>query len=653
MNLVPKGGHQRASSPTSLEMRQIARKWESFVSGGEVDLTNLSPVIREAWIRSKKAGIDPAMPHAPLHEIPSDPEILRQEIDWLPCADRIFSLLCNFFTESHQAVYLVDHQGRLLAIHGGRKAMANAEKIYAIPGGEWSEEKVGCGAIGTSLYTGLPVQVCWEENYITSLKEWASLGAPIHDPVTGEVLGAIGIGGHEKFSHPRAFELFIEAAELIEAGLKEREQTRRFAILERYGELAGRYPTDGLLALDKRGKILTLSPAIEKMLSVPRSRLIGELLQDVPSLRDQLGAAGESTSIEQFLSRQQLPVVTLFPVAPGRDAGSVLLFSQPTPSARKQTEHSWTTSYTFANLVGNSRVFRECIARAERASHYDWPVMLLGESGTGKELFAQSIHSASTRRRGPFVPLDCASLSDELIGMELFGYDEGAFTGAAKGGKPGKLELAHQGTLFLDDVDNLPAKVQIGLLRVLENQRVVPLGGSKPCAVDIRVIAASNRDLEQLVREGKFRADLYHRLRVVAIHLPSLRERSEDIPLLAEQILTRQSQAPSITDEAIDALRQYNWPGNVRELKNVLTEAAAYTTSQCITASDLPTALVQAVTPPSQSRQQVLDNTEAELIARAVQQTGSVTQAARRLGLHHATIYRRMKKYNIPLPTER
>jgi sigma-54 dependent transcriptional regulator, acetoin dehydrogenase operon transcriptional activator AcoR len=237
--------------------------------------------------------------------------------------------------------------------------------------------------------------------------------------------------------------------------------------------------------------------------------------------------------------------------------------------------------------------------------------------------------------------------------MELFGYDEGAFTGAARGGKLGKIQLAHEGTLFLDDVDNLPAKVQVGLLRALENSQIVPLGGSKPRAVNIRVIAASNRDLEQSVREGKFRTDLYHRLRVVAIQLPSLRERSEDIAPVSAHILSQQSQKVSITDEAIATLRQYSWPGNVRELKNVLLEAAAYTASQYITKDDLPAAIVRKVTPHLQSRQQVLDNIEAELIAQTLQQTGSVIQSARRLGLHHATIYRRMKKYNISLPTER
>jgi transcriptional regulator with PAS, ATPase and Fis domain len=237
--------------------------------------------------------------------------------------------------------------------------------------------------------------------------------------------------------------------------------------------------------------------------------------------------------------------------------------------------------------------------------------------------------------------------------MELFGYDEGAFTGAVRGGKPGKIQLAHEGTLFLDDVDNLPAKMQVGLLRALENGQIVPLGGGKPRSVNIRVIAAANRNLEQLVREGKFRNDLYHRLRVIAVQLPPLRERSEDIPQLAKQLLSQESVQIGISEEVLDSLGKYNWPGNVRELKNVLMEAAAYTTSHQITFSDLPPAIARANAPSSQSRQEILDNAEAQLIFQALRQTGSVTQAAQRLGLHHATIYRRMKKYHIPLPTER
>ncbi|HJY82436.1 MAG TPA: sigma 54-interacting transcriptional regulator [Candidatus Binatia bacterium] len=640
------------SSPTSPEMRQIARKWELFVTGADVDLGDISPIIRDAWIRSKQAGVDPTLSQAPWEEMSHEIELLRE--DWLSCAEKGVSFLSKFFAEPHQLVTLVDRRGRILAIRGGHQAVARAERISAVPGANWNEKTTGCNALATSVYTGLLIQVSWQENYLLAVQDWTSVATALHHPTTGEILGAVGISGHDAVTHPRVAELCLEAGTMIEGAIREQETTARLAILERFGQLAARYPADGLLALDKHGRILSLNPAIEKMLSLPRSRLIGQPLQTIPMLQH----LGTAASIQQLLAYEPVPGVSVFPVPLGYATAAILLLSQPTRAAvtTRQLEQSWTTTYTFTDLVGQSPLFQRCVVRAHKASQYNWPVLLLGESGTGKELFAQSIHSASPRRHGPFIPLDCASVSDELIGMELFGYEEGAFTGAAKGGKPGKLRLAHGGTLFLDDVDNLPAKVQVSLLRVLETGQVVPIGGNKPRAIDIRVVAASNRELEQLVREGKFRLDLYHRLNVVAIQLPPLRERREDIPLLARQILSQQAPQVSITEEALDTLRQYPWPGNVRELKNVLLEAALSTQNQCITTMDLPVIITSAGTAASgvsRSRRQVLDNTEAELIVRALQQTGSVTQAASRLGLHQATLYRRMKKYGIALPSER
>lgn len=637
-------------SPTSAEMRQIARKWELFVNGTEVDLSEVPPIIRDAWIRSQQAGVDPNLPHAPWHEIPNDPEILRQEIDWLPCAENIFSLFANFFTEPHQVVCLVDHQGRLLFVRGGSKGLAMGERIHAIPGGEWGEKKAGCNIFGTSLYTGLPVQVCWHENYIVSLHEWTSQAAPIHHPVTGEVLGAIGIGGHKESNHPRALELFIQAAAMIEDAIREQETTARLAILDRFAQLTARYPADGLVAVDKHGHILSLSPATEKMLSLPSSRLIGRRVEDIAGLRERVGQIMLAAP-NQRAQAQGASGVTVFPVPGEHTPGAVILLPQPRQvTTKRQSEQPWQTMYTFADLIGQSAHFRNCIDRAHLASQHDWPVLLLGESGTGKELFAQSIHNAGPQHSGPFIPLDCAGISDELIGMELFGYEEGAFTGAQKGGKPGKIRMAHEGTLFLDDVDNLPAKVQTSLLRVLETGQVVPLGGQKPQRVQIRVIAASNSDLERTVRDGKFRHDLYHRIKVFTLTLPPLRERQEDIPELTQYILSVHAPQVGITDEALSVLQCHSWPGNVRELKNVLLEAATYAQSREITAADLPPALTgAAASEVSQSRRRVLDNTEAELILQSLQQTTSIAQAAQRLGLHHATLYRKMKKYGIPL----
>jgi sigma-54 dependent transcriptional regulator, acetoin dehydrogenase operon transcriptional activator AcoR len=636
-------------------MRQMRQLWERFVSGCEVDLHHLPPIIREAWIRSRNAGIDPALPYAPLEEIPKDLASPPQKLNWRPCAESVFSLLCGFFTESHQFLYLVDDRGRLLAIRGGRKAMARAEAIRAIPGGDWSEEKVGCCAVGTCLHTGAPVQVAWEENYILTLKDWASMAAPIHHPVTEEVLGAIGAAGHGKSSHPREFELLVRSAELIEGKIREQIATDRISVLEQFALYASRYPADCLLALDREGKIATLNSAAEKLFSLPATRVIGYPIQNIPGFRERVGELKTVDTVDLPRLLQSIPGVRSFPIATGQSKGMILLISPSATSvrAKKELDQPWSTTYTFADLAGENKGFRDCVNRAQVASQHDWPVLLLGESGTGKEMFAQSIHAASYRHNKPFVPLDCSSLSDDLVGMELFGYEEGAFTGAAKGGKIGKIQLAHQGTLFLDDVDNLPQKVQMSLLRVLETGRVVPIGGSKPRLVDVRLVSASNTDLDTLVHHRQFRQDLYHRLKVITIQLPPLRERLDDIKLLAPQLLFHEGLHGNISEDALDVLREYEWPGNVRELRNVLLEASTLASHQHIDTGDLPASIIKGRSARSialQSSRHMLGSVETELITRILQQSKNVSEAASRLGLHHATLYRKIKRYGITLP---
>jgi transcriptional regulator with PAS, ATPase and Fis domain len=428
-------------------------------------------------------------------------------------------------------------------------------------------------------------------------------------------------------------------------------------VLEQFAQYASRYPADGLLALDNEGRIATLNPAAEKMFSLPAARAVGNPLQNVPAFRERLGQLQTVEPAEQLRLLESIPGLTILPIIGGHAKATILLISQSANSAgeKKQSEQPWCTSYTFADLAGEAQAFRDCVSRAQKASHNDWPVLLLGESGTGKELFAQSIHSASSRQSNPFVPLDCSSLSDDLVGTELFGYEEGAFTGAAKGGKIGKIQLAHQGTLFLDDVDNLPPKVQVSLLRVLETGRLVPIGGSRPRSVNVRLLSASNGDLPKLVADGKFRQDLYHRLKVITIQLPPLRERVEDINLLARHIFTHERIHTGVSENALDILREYDWPGNVRELRNVLLEASTFTPHQLIDATDLPVSIVRtghAGSAAPQSSRDVLGNVETDLITRILQESTSVSEAASRLGLHHATLYRKIKKYGITLPSQ-
>ena len=276
-------------------------------------------------------------------------------------------------------------------------------------------------------------------------------------------------------------------------------------------------------------------------------------------------------------------------------------------------------------------------------------MLLSGESGTGKELLAQAIHMASSRRQGPFVAVNCGIGNDELLAAELFGYEEGAFTGAVKGGRKGKLELAHRGTLLLDEVEEMPPRMQVSLLRVLEEGKVVRIGAERPITVDVRVIAASNGDLKKAISQKGFRLDLYHRLSPFPIFLPPLRERLEDIPLLARHLLKQLGFAHlHLAPETLALLKRYSWPGNIRELRNVLLRAVHTARGTAFTPAELPQEVVAAATESVSPPVGSLQETERMLILQVLADTrGNLSQASARLGIHRVTLYRKLKGYGL------
>lgn len=289
-------------------------------------------------------------------------------------------------------------------------------------------------------------------------------------------------------------------------------------------------------------------------------------------------------------------------------------------------------------------------------------VLILGESGTGKELVAQAIHYLSNRRFGPLIKVNCAAIPENLFEAELFGYEEGAFTGAKKNGYPGKFLLSHQGTFFLDEIAELPLPLQAKLLRVLQEKTIEPLGSTKSISIDTRIIAATNANLSDLVKYGKFRADLYYRLNVVAIHLPALRERKEDLPLLINYFIKKFNreygmQIKGITKEVLDIFMHYTWPGNIRELANVIETAFNFADGELITVNDLPQSLQW---PSSQnpgslrtlfgtaSLNDILDNIEKNYIMYALQICqGNKVKTAELLGISRPCLYKKLIKYGL------
>src|SRR5713101_251674 len=270
---------------------------------------------------------------------------------------------------------------------------------------------------------------------------------------------------------------------------------------------------------------------------------------------------------------------------------------QPERQRRGSETPCWAARYAFADICGHSPALVHARELARRAAQAECTVLLLGESGTGKELFAQAIHCASPRQAGPFVPIDCTAIPRDLLEAELFGYAPGAFSGASTAGKPGKFELAHGGTVFLDEIGEMPLEMQAKLLRVLQEHQVVRLGGLAPVPVDFTVIAATHRAVEEMASQGQFRRDLLYRLDVMRITIPPLRERPQDIRLLVEDYWERKSRELRkeirLSEAALRVREQYRWPGNVREVVNVVERLLVSATKFVIEPEDLPPSLQQ------------------------------------------------------------
>ena len=302
--------------------------------------------------------------------------------------------------------------------------------------------------------------------------------------------------------------------------------------------------------------------------------------------------------------------------------------------------------YRFSDIDTSSRKMKTLITYAKSVAAGDATILIEGESGTGKELFAQAIHNAGRRARGPFVAINCGAVPGELIGSEFFGYAEGAFTGASKGGKPGKFEMASGGTLFLDEIGEMPLKQQVALLRVLETRTVSRIGDIRQIPVDVRIICATNKSLYKEVKENRFRRDLYYRLNVIHLHIPPLRERKEDIAILMERFLEKHGASyfnleNIFTEERKKAFYEYDWPGNVRELQNVL-ERLLYMPNDGAGAGVLPVPLSKEV------EREKAEQTEKAMLWRLMREyEGNISMVARKMQISRNTLYKKLRKYDI------
>ena len=324
---------------------------------------------------------------------------------------------------------------------------------------------------------------------------------------------------------------------------------------------------------------------------------------------------------------------------------------------KRELQNVWSSRYTITNIIGSSKVIEDARQLALKAAKTSFPILILGESGTGKELFAHSIHNASPRRNKPMIWVDCTAIPKDLLESELFGYEAGAFTGAGRKTKPGKFELADKGTIFLDEIADMPLAMQAKLLRVLQEKEITRIGDVKPIRVDFRLISSTHQDLDELVKTNAFRTDLYYRLNVIRIVIPPLRERKEDIPLVFNYFLKKICDQNGkgnlrLSRGASEVLQEYDWPGNVRELVNILERTVSLIESDTINIDDLPSFIqnsTKMVRDSSQLKKCVID-VEKKLLLEVIESVdGNKSEAARILGIHRTTLYKKLTKLNISI----
>jgi len=433
---------------------------------------------------------------------------------------------------------------------------------------------------------------------------------------------------------------------------------------------------DGMVIIDKAGIITMMSKAYTDFLGIKREDAVGKHVTEViENTRMQIVLETGKEEVAQlhrikgnYMIASRIPIIkngeiigvvgkVLFRNVKELNSlyKKISVIEKELANYKSRLKEFNTASYSLENIIGESDPILLAKSIVQKAAHTSSNVLILGESGTGKEIFAHAIHSESNRHEGPFVKVNCAAIPSDLLESELFGYEAGAFTGARKEGKIGKFEIANEGTIFLDEIGDMPLHMQVKLLRVIQEREVEKVGGVATKKINIRIIAATNRNLEKLVSEGKFREDLYYRLNVVTIEIPPLRERGDDIILISNHLIKKLSvdldkSVKGISKEAEQYLKTYEWKGNVRELENILERAINIMgDSEIINVDDLPKEITGKKTSIVPKRlQDILEESEKNAIILALRASnGNKTKAAKILDIGRTSLYEKIEKYKI------
>ncbi|KYD00649.1 sigma-54-dependent Fis family transcriptional regulator [Bacillus atrophaeus] len=591
--------------------------WKRFVKDGVLDESRIRKRIAESWHRCRKAEVNPYLEKGPkvLQQTELDQQSNKHSFFFSTAMPYLEKLL-PAIKEMEMMALLIDADGVVLALDGHRRALHEAKRINFVEGACWTETAVGTNAIGTALHISEPVVIQGSEHYSVASHRWNCSAAPIHYE-DGSLAGVIDISCPAAHAYPNMLGIAAAIAYAAERELAAKSREKELELLSRFADRA--------------------SSRVPVVLCNVKQHIIGASLPIQTSIPDWQGRHLYELKERGFTIEK---AVTM------GDSGTCFYLS----------EQKKKPAFRFNGVLGQSRQSQAMLKSLERAAAADATVCLSGETGTGKEVAARALHENSDRKHGPFVAVNCGAIPSDLIESELFGYAEGAFTGAKRNGYKGAFQKANHGTLFLDEIGEISHSMQVALLRVLQERKITLIGGTKEIPIDIRVVTATHCDLRELVESGKLREDLFYRLHVFPIRLPPLRERPEDIPALFACFKEKNKWNAELPQEFLETLKVMEWPGNIRELFNVFERLSIIFPDGRLKSRSLPS-LLQAAGLPTNHEQAEKDSAasltlrehiQKNIIISALESTnGNVSKAAEMTGIPRSTFYKRLKKFKV------
>lgn len=648
-----------------------------FSTGDAKDITGVRDEILLGWKLTYENGYRfPYFPKPVVHDLDKRIESFAEVMEVaVPYMEKLHSFL------QHESfwVTLLDADGVILKLVGTDKMLAELTETGLIEGSDRGSNAPYCGLFHLVYILQKPFILVSTEHASTVDDNLAGAACPILDSQTKKPVGFIAVSGHWWDSHIHTLGLAIIAAEAISQQLAlKRASGQIYAMNKSINKMNRRLHTTiesidaGVVYFNEEGKIKTINRNAVHFFGIRKNaeEVLGTNIFLYLDKKLTMNKIFENTkngetyccdltapARSDLVSQGEYPLYCFIKLIPNDDqtVEYIMQLSKRDEAHLKAAKMVYSKpSFTFDAIIGNSKPMIRAKRVAALGAKHDPAILIIGESGTGKELFAQAIHNASDRVGGPFIAINCGAIPRSLIESELFGYEKGAFTGADKNGHPGKFELANGGTLFLDEIGDMPYDVQVTLLRVLQTREVLRIGGVRPIKIDVRVISATNKNLQESILNRTFRDDLYYRLNVFTIPLPPLRDRDEDIELLAYYFLDMynrmfNTKVKSIASEVLHCFNEYGWPGNIRELENVIERSLIICQTGQIEIEDLPVPLTQnphrCKTVTGDIRNHVAE--KDKIVSALRKYSGNLTQAAKYMGLSRPTLYKRMKLYHI------